>query len=164
MVRGILILLLAMMTLGCQTKRYKEFSRLKEGMQKDEVIEQAGGPNVSRRWKGKDRWIYDYQTPDGKQTREVHFEEGRAIYVGTKVVPLVSAEEQDRINEQSNVAEEKRMTAEHVRWAEERGIAYRYKSGAELDDADIKMQESMYGTRNIERERLKVAPTYQEIR
>jgi hypothetical protein len=132
-------------------------------MEKDEIIDQAGGPNVSRRWKGKDRWIYNFKTPDGRQTREVHFEEGRAVYVGDKVVPLVSAEEQDRINEQSNVAEDKRMTAEHAQWAEQHGVAYKFKATKDLDDQDLKLQESLYGTRNLERERLKVAPTFQEI-
>jgi outer membrane protein assembly factor BamE (lipoprotein component of BamABCDE complex) len=163
MIRGLFLLLLAMTLIGCQTPRYKEFSRLKEGMEKDQVIEQAGGPNVSRRWKGKDRWIYDYKTPDGRQTREVHFEEGRAVYVGSKVVPLVSAEEQDRINEQSNVAEEKRVNEDHLRWAEEHGVAHRLKSAADLDDDDVRLQESLYGIRNVERARTKVAPTYLEV-
>jgi hypothetical protein len=148
---------------GCQTPRYKEFSRVKEGMQKDLVIEEAGGPNVSRRWHGKDRWIYNYDTPDGPQTREVHFEEGRAVYVGDKVVPAVSAEEQDRINEQSNAEEEKRMTAEHIRWAEEHGVAYKLKTGSELDNDDIRLQEGLYGTRNMQRERSKVAPNFQDV-
>jgi hypothetical protein len=67
------------------------------------------------------------------------------------------------MNEQSNVAEDKRMTAEYMRWAEEHGVAYRLKSGAELDDADVRLQESLYGTRNAERARNRVAPTYQEI-
>ena len=163
MVRTFLILLLALGTLGCQTQRYKEFSRLKEGMEKDQVLEQAGGPNVSRRSKGKDRWVYDLHTPEGRESREVQFEEGRAVYVGAKVVPLVSAEEQDRINEQSNVTEEKRVTAEHIKWAEERGVAYKFKSGQDLDAADVKLQESLYGVRNLERERNKVAPTFQDV-
>jgi outer membrane protein assembly factor BamE (lipoprotein component of BamABCDE complex) len=164
MVRELVVLLFALAILqGCQTKRYKEFSRLKEGMEKDEVIEEAGGPNVSRRWHGKDRWIYTYRTPEGRQTREVHFEDGRAVYVGDKVVPLVSPEDQDRINDQSNVAEENRLTAEHIRWAEEHGVAYKPKTGADLDDDDVRLQESFYGTRNVERARSKVAPTFKEV-
>lgn len=149
---------------ACQTARYKEFGGVKEGMEKDLVIEQAGGPDVSRRWHGKDRWIYNYYTPDGQQTREVHFQEGKAVYVGKKVVPAVSAEEQDLINEQSNADEDKRMTAEHARWAEEHGVAYRVKTGNELDDADRRLQQSLYGTTDIARERDRVAPHYEEVK
>jgi len=164
MVRELIFLSLALATLsGCVTPRYKEFARVKEGMEKDQVIDEAGGPNVSRRWHGKDRWIYNYYTPDGRQTREIHFEEGKAIYVGNKVVPAVSAEEQDRINDQSNAEEDKRVTAEHIQWAEEHGVAYKLKTGTQLDSDDIRMQEGMYGTRNMSRERQKVAPNFQEV-
>jgi outer membrane protein assembly factor BamE (lipoprotein component of BamABCDE complex) len=149
---------------GCQTPRYKEFGGVKPGMEKDLVIEQAGGPNVSRRWHGKDRWIYNYvQTPNGPQTREVHFEDGKAIYVGDKVIPAVSGEEQDRINDQSNAEVEKQMTAEHKVWAEEHGVAYKPKTGDQLDADDVRLQQSLYGTRDIKRERTKIAPTYHDI-
>ena len=161
--RTLLLLLLAGALVGCQTPRYKEFTHVKEGMEKDQVIEEAGGPNVSRRWHGKDRWIYNYHTPSGRQTREVHFEDGRAIYVGDKVVPAIAADEQDRMNEQSNVAEDKRVSAEHIQWAEEHGVAYKPKTGAALDNDDIRLQEGMYGTRNLSRERQKVAPTFQDV-
>ena len=105
------ILISALVSLAaCQTPRYKEFSNVKPGMEKDLVLDVAGNPSVARRWNGKDRWIYYYvQTPDGPQTREVHFQDGKAVYVGTKVVPDVSAEEQDHLNDESNEAEQKNL-------------------------------------------------------
>ncbi|MEK7356567.1 MAG: hypothetical protein AAB250_08965, partial [Bdellovibrionota bacterium] len=104
---------------SCQTPRYKEFAGVKQGMEKDLVLEAAGHPTIARRWNGKDRWIYQYlQTPDGPQTREVHFQDGRAVYVGTKVVSDVSAEDQDRLNDEANEAEQKRMEADYRKWAE----------------------------------------------
>jgi hypothetical protein len=165
MVCKLLLLLIATSTLmSCQTPRYKEFGGVKEGMEKDLVLDQAGGPNISRRWHGKDRWIYNYTaTPEGPQTREIHFDNGRAVYVGKKVVPAVSAEEQDRINEQSNAEEDKRVSAEHIQWAEDHGVAYKPKTGYDLDSDDLQLQQSLYGTRDLKRERQKVAPNYQDI-
>lgn len=165
LVRTIISLIFATAILnGCQTPRYKEFGGVKPGMEKDLVLDQAGGPNVSRRSHGKDRWIYNYTTtPEGPQNREVQFEDGRAVYVGTKVAPAVSADQQDRINEKLNVEDEKRANAEHIAWAEEHGVAYKPRTGALLDDDDVRLQQSLYGTRDIKRERQKIAPNYQAV-
>jgi outer membrane protein assembly factor BamE (lipoprotein component of BamABCDE complex) len=159
---------------GCVTPRYKEFKKLKPGMEKDQVIEAAGGPNVSRRWHGKDRWIYDYkETPEGNQTREVHFENGKAVYVGTKVVPAVSAEEQDRINEESNAQEAARTAVEDREWEASRGVARtQYRTGQKAEAAtpsrqsdryDKKFNEAFYGVQNPEAEKTKLAPTFESI-
>ena len=149
---------------SCQTARHKEFAGIKPGMEKDLVIEQAGGPNVSRRFHGKDRWLYNYtSTPDGPQTKEVHFENGRAVYVGAKVIPKVSADEQDRLNDQSNEAVAQRDAAEVARWNEEHGVATTLKTGNQLDHQDLRIQQSMYGTVDKQRERAKVAPKFESI-
>lgn len=160
----IVLMLLGASLSGCQTPRYKQFGGVKQGMEKDLVLDEAGGPNVSRRSHGQDRWIYNYATPEGPLTREVHFEEGRAVYVGQKVVPAVSGEEQDRINDQVNTEQDKRAAAEHQSWADEHGVAYRYKPKSEMDTIDLRLQNSMYGTRDLRREREMVAPNYQEIK
>lgn len=84
---------------GCQTPRYLEFEQIKIGMTKDQVLSAAGGPNVSERWHGMDRWIYRLaDRPEGPLTRELHFVNGVAIYVGPPQAPLVSADETDMKN------------------------------------------------------------------
>lgn len=137
----------ALLTLSsCQTPRYKEFSSVKQGMEKDLVLEAAGNPTIARRWNGKDRWIYHYlKTPDGPQTREVHFQDGRAVYVGTKVVPDVSAEDQDRLNDESNEQEQKRMEAEYKKWAETVGAVTAGDGDKSNPEIDADFRERTYG-------------------
>ena len=161
---------------GCVTPRYKEFKNVKQGMEKDQVLSAAGGPNYSKRWKGKDRWIYEMKnTPEGSQTKEVHFEEGKAVYVGSKVVPAVSGEEQDRINEESNVQEEKRLSEQDLAWEAARGVARTQYSGPkpqnktpanntrQFDPYDRKFNESTYGVQDHEAEKTRIAPTFEAI-
>ncbi|MES2964582.1 MAG: hypothetical protein V4760_11880 [Bdellovibrionota bacterium] len=151
---------------ACQTPRHKEFAKVKQGMEKDLVLDAAGNPTVARRWHGKDRWIYRYvQTPDGPQTREVHFQDGVAVYVGTKVVPDVSAEDQDRLNDESNAQSDQRMLADYQKWkdtvgAVTAGSAYdpssSESSGANgtsgatraIEIFDANFRESTYGIPN----------------
>lgn len=104
-----LFLAFALMTTlaGCQTPREKEFEGVKVGMAKDQVLNTAGNPTVSRRWKGMDRWIYFY--PSADTSKEVHFLEGKVVYAGGAYQPPVSAAEQDRLNDEANVAEAKRL-------------------------------------------------------
>lgn len=84
---------------GCQSPRYKWFEDVKIGMDKDQVLTAAGGPNSSRRWKDKDRWTYVFwDDPQGRQIREVHFSDGIATYVGPEVTSKISPETQDALN------------------------------------------------------------------
>jgi hypothetical protein len=73
-------------------------------MNKSEVLETAGGPNRTHRKNGQDEWVYvipgHQQDPD--QIKSVMFTEGRVTSVGDPIKPLISAEEQDRINEEIN--------------------------------------------------------------
>jgi outer membrane protein assembly factor BamE (lipoprotein component of BamABCDE complex) len=102
---------------GCQTARPKEFNSVHVGMSKDEVLDAAGNPTVTRRWKGKDRWIYTYPSVD---TKEVHFVDGKAVYVGVAYQPPVSAEDQDQRNDETNTAEALRLKTLEHQAAEER--------------------------------------------
>ena len=148
---------------ACQTTRSKEFSGLRSGMSKSEALSQAGGPDVTRRWQGKDRWIYNYgRIPGDESSREVHFENGRAVYVGQRVVPKISAADHDRLNEQSNAAQEKRDADEQRHWNEEHGVANTLKTGNQLDRQDLRIQKSMYGTTS-DRERKQIAPQYESV-
>lgn len=136
----------ALFSCACQTTDREKFdSSIKVGMDKSTVVETVGGPTVSRRWKGKDRWIYRFRqgAPENHETREVHFENGRAVYVGKEFVPEVSAEEQDRLNEIA-VNEDLR------RWKEDadrrnRSLGIITNSNEFEDPLDRKLRESMYG-------------------
>lgn len=138
-------LIVLMWTLsGCQSSPLKSFESIKVGMDKSTVVESAGGPTVTRRWKGKDRWIYRFHdsAPEVPEVREVHFEEGRVVYVGKEVIPVVSAEEQDRMNA-TVVAEDLRRWQED---AQRRRELLGVTSGSVTEDTyDRKLRESMYG-------------------
>lgn len=100
---------ISLLFVGCQTPRYKEFEVIRPGMTKAEVIEAVGGPTSKLRRQGVDRWQYTFENhPDGEQTREVHFVDGKATYVGAQLKSVVSPENQDRINEtKSRVLDER---------------------------------------------------------
>lgn len=101
---------LALLTLtlfSCTTPRQSGFEKIKIGMDKSSVLDIAGSPNKTQRWQGKDRWTYTYLLSDtNAEIKEIHFEEGRVVYVGGKVYPAVSAAEQDRRNEAQNKIDE----------------------------------------------------------
>jgi outer membrane protein assembly factor BamE (lipoprotein component of BamABCDE complex) len=126
---------------GCQTARQNEFKDVQVGMNKNAVLAAAGNPNVARRWKGMDRWIYKFE---GAETREVHFLDGKAVYVGDEVKPPVSASEQDHLNEASNTKESQRVDSE---------TASSRAESARIADP----------TPTTDEERIKVAPTFVPI-
>lgn len=112
---ALLFLVLSFAFFGCQSNPLREFSDLRQGMYKDEVLDIAGSPSRTQRWHGMDRWTYIYFLESNQMgwkgtdraEKEVHFASGRAVYVGDKPKPDISAEEQDRINEESNIALER---------------------------------------------------------
>lgn len=98
---GLLLCLLS--TIGCQTTRHKEFSKVQDGMDKGQVLETVGNPTRTQRWHGKDRWIYVlYPDKMHADVKEIHFQNGTVIYKGDPIPPAVSAEDQDRRNEEAN--------------------------------------------------------------
>jgi outer membrane protein assembly factor BamE (lipoprotein component of BamABCDE complex) len=164
------VLCMLVLLTGCQTPQYKSFEGARLGMDKHSVLEAAGKPRTTSRWKGKDRWTYDFvNTPDGPQTREIHFENGRAVYIGGKVVPPVTAAEQDKINEESNVQEAKRLDDNRIRYEKAMGTvrvnrdlgenvqSYGPSANTEVI-ADV--QEQLTGIPNPEREKRKRAPMF----
>lgn len=80
----------------------KEFERVEKGMEKAQVIDIVGSPNRTQRWRGMDRWTYIFYDSQLQAVREVHFDQGKAAYVGAQYVPQVSAEQQDLLNENAN--------------------------------------------------------------
>lgn len=101
-------LFLAAMTLlsGCQLSQQglKSFEKVKPGMEKPEVLDIVGSPDRRQRWHGMDRWTYIYFEKDRREEKEIHFDEGKATYVGARVAPEISAEEQDTMNDDANRA------------------------------------------------------------
>lgn len=152
---------LVLLLVGCQSPRHESFKDVKPGMEKDVVLESAGGPYTSRRWNGKDRWIYEYRnTPNGPVTKEVHFKDGKVVYSGDKVVPAVSAAEQDRLNDESNRKEAERLAAEERKWETKRGAA---RPTTNLDRQDLEVQNAINGTVDMDREKTKLAPTFDSV-
>jgi outer membrane protein assembly factor BamE len=98
------LLPLFLLSVGCATTPHEQWKKVKVGMYKDEVLEIMDSPQRTQRWHGLDRWTYVYfdKSSEEKQLKEVHFQEGKANYVGEIYKPLVSAEERDNINEASN--------------------------------------------------------------
>ena len=71
----------------------QEFSSIQIGMAKSEVLEVAGPPHWSDRYKEFDRWTY-YMKPENKQTeRVVYFKNGKVFQKGERIRPLLTAEE-----------------------------------------------------------------------
>ena len=85
--RSFKLVALALMLPSCVTPRFREFDRVQEGMPKWEVLDAAGSPSRTQRWQGRDRWIYVMWDAPGekRRIREVHFEDGLAVYVGPQV-------------------------------------------------------------------------------
>lgn len=109
----LLIPLCSFLLWGCQTLPADDFERLKPGMDKNEVLEIMGNPQRSERWHGMDRWTYIFFDTSKRQEKEVHFSQGKAVYIGGRYVPPVTAAEQDTIFENENRELEKA-------WAERR--------------------------------------------
>lgn len=150
---------------GCQTSRTRSFDGLRQGMTKAEVLDQAGGPDRSMRWQGMDRWIYVLRDdPAGPQVREVHFENGHAIYVGAQVLPKVSASDQDQRNRAANQQEDRRLEDEEqhrdvVMGKARPGVAPP-NSSPEQEAAEQYINNGLYGTQDLNAEKTKRAPVF----
>jgi len=83
---------------ACQTSQLKQYQQLHLGMEKHDVLEIMGSPYKTGRSNDQDRWTYIFYDNQIRNEKEVHFFEGTAVYIGEKSKPLISAEEQDRIN------------------------------------------------------------------
>ncbi|MFN7262516.1 MAG: outer membrane protein assembly factor BamE [Pseudobdellovibrionaceae bacterium] len=116
----ILVLSLAsLFTVGCQMSPSKQFNKVTVGMEKDQVLEIMGSPQQTLRRSGADRWTYVFYNQETKESRQVHFSEGKAVYVGEVYKPEVSAEDQDTMNAQANAALEAQWQQERIKRAQE---------------------------------------------
>jgi hypothetical protein len=92
---------------ACVTPAKKDFDKIQPGMYKFDVVDIMGVPDATYRRDGNDRWIFRYFENNQNMTKEVHFNESKVIYSGDPVKPEVSADEQDKRNEQANADLEK---------------------------------------------------------
>lgn len=75
------------LSIGCQSSPLKDFSELKVGMEKGEVLDILGNPNHSGRFHGKDRWTYVFYDNKIRYKKEVHFDQGHVVYLGDTWTP-----------------------------------------------------------------------------
>lgn len=87
---------------SCATNMSQQFARIQVGMEKDQVLALMDSPQRTQRWKGQDHWTYIFYDKDIRQEKEVHFDLGKAVYVGDHQEPAISAENKDQKNESSN--------------------------------------------------------------
>jgi outer membrane protein assembly factor BamE len=97
-----IILAVSVFNFGCATNMLKQFDRVKVGMEKDQVLAMLDSPDRAQRWKGQDRWTYIIYEDDVKHLKQIHFENGQAVYVGDIPKPEISAAEKDLKNETEN--------------------------------------------------------------
>lgn len=149
---------------ACQSPVYRSFEDVRVGMDKATIVENVGSPAISDRWHGKDRWIYQINdNPHGVLLREIDFENGHAVYVGPKHTASVSAEEQDRVNEAADKADQDNLQVAEDERTQSLGASRPSRSARrEPEDAlDRKIRESLYGIEpDPERERNKRAPVF----
>ncbi len=162
-----LIIPLVFIFTGCQTPAWKSFDQVKVGHDKSVVVETIGSPTKTRRWQGKDRWVYEFgDHPDGTMIREIVFENGKVVYTGPFVTPKVNASEQDKINESSNQRHDQDLSDEQERRDRRVGISRVRRDSSTstpepLDPAEHKLRESMYGIEpNPTLEKRKRAPVF----
>lgn len=131
--------------LSCQSSPVKQFSKLHDGMEKTEVLDIMGPPRTVTRMHGKDRWIYVYYDNEVRQEKEVHFQDGKAVYVGDswKPTPDQTAESKDKKNE-----ELEKIASEESK-----------KRQTERQDSQQKFEESVKGEKNI-----KYMPEFVELK
>ena len=103
----LLLLFSSLVVFSCVTPMAQRLEGVYVGMLKDEVLETAGSPTTFARYKGRDRWIYRIPQGSNIKVTEIQFENGKAVYVGGPVVPVLSADEQDKYNQMYNERAEK---------------------------------------------------------
>lgn len=87
---------------GCTISQKKQFEKVEVGMEKDQVLGLLDSPQRTQRWHGLDRWTYIFYDENLRLEKEIHFNEGKANYVGDVYAPPVAAEDQDKLNEAAN--------------------------------------------------------------
>lgn len=106
-VLGLFFMSIGFLSIGCQSSPLKDFSELKVGMEKGEVLDILGNPNHSGRFHGKDRWTYVFYDNKIRYKKEVHFDQGHVVYLGDTWTPPENANAQ--FIDEKNESEEKKI-------------------------------------------------------
>lgn len=109
--RSLVILPFLILVLTACVNPQKRFNKIQIGMEKDQVLNIMESPQYTERAHDTDRWTYIYYFDDQRVEKEVQFSDGKAIYAGDHQKPAVSAEEQDKLNEESNKALDQQIAA-----------------------------------------------------
>lgn len=94
------------MLLSCQTHEAREFSKIKIGMEKTDVLEIMENPLRSERKNGLDEWTYVYYEKDTRLEKLIRFEGGKVVFIGDRPPPPISAEKRDEIQAVENQKKE----------------------------------------------------------
>lgn len=71
--------------LGCATGGEHVVDGIREGMDKDQVLRDAGNPRRTYRTSGQDHWIYTFFRGEQEFSRTVSFEDGKVVKIGRPV-------------------------------------------------------------------------------
>lgn len=108
------VVLIALMTTACQTSMVKQFSEVKPGMEKDDVLHLMGSPNRTQRFHGKDRWTYIFYDDRIRFEKEIQFFEGNAVYIGEtwQPEPEKSAVAVDKVHDEKNARLDEQLASD----------------------------------------------------
>ena len=67
---------------GCASGLHQNLAKLRNGMDKDEVLSQAGDPRRTFRTNSQDHWIYVFHKEDQEWLQQVDFAEGKVVNIG----------------------------------------------------------------------------------
>ncbi len=81
------LLAITLLSAACSTPQHSFESDLKVGMDKAEVLELVGGPQLTKRRNSEDVWQYVFYNGEQKTTKELHFKNNKVIYKGEPVTP-----------------------------------------------------------------------------
>jgi outer membrane protein assembly factor BamE len=103
--RYLIVLLTFSVLSACQSNAKRQFEKLSPGMEKVEVLELMETPWTTTRLHGKDRWIYVFYEDGVRFEKEVHFLNGKAVYIGDTWKPAddQTAESKDKKNADNEV-------------------------------------------------------------
>lgn len=80
-------LFLAGLLSACSSTQHSFENRIQVGMDKAEVLEICGGPQLTKRRNSEDVWQYFFYSGDQKSVRELHFKNNKVSYKGEPVGP-----------------------------------------------------------------------------
>lgn len=136
------VVIINILTTGCQTSMLAKFKEVKPGMEKGEVLDLIGSPRMAQRFHGKDRWTYVFYDDRIRFEKEVHFLNGDTVYVGDIWQPeeVNGAVAMDTSNDSKNHEIDERLSKEIIN---SRNAYQEY-------EAKVKIQDKIYYSPNFE--------------